>query len=58
MLDKLKSRKFWVTVGGGCALVFADALGIRDVVVPLVALLSSYLIGQSYVDRAALPGAK
>jgi|GEM_PF-6019844 len=51
--ERLKSRKFWVTVVAAVLLVFADALGIdREVSIAIVGAAASYVLGQGMVDAA------
>lgn len=56
MLEKLKSRKFWVTVVGGAIVLAGNQLGIDEAVTTkIVALIASYVIGQGISDVTA-PG--
>ena len=53
--EKLKSRKFWVTVVGGLVLLVNQALGSpmdEAAVTQIVAFLSAFLIGQGIADHA------
>lgn len=55
MLERLKSRKFWVNLVTILLVVFAGKLGVdlsSDQLMAIVGVASSYLLGQSYVDRA------
>lgn len=53
-MDKLKSRKLWVAVLGAAFASFATQLGLSETAtLEIVALLSAYVLGQSYVDRSA-----
>lgn len=52
-LDKLKSRKFWVTLITANVLMFSDALGLNltaDQIYGLIAIVAPYLLAQGYVD--------
>lgn len=52
-MDKLRSRKFWVAIGGALALILVDGLGVdldKDSIIAVVGVLSAYLLGQSWVD--------
>lgn len=56
-MDKLKSRKFWVTLATLVVIVFSQQLGLDlspEQIISGAGVVSSYLFGQSYVDRAAL----
>lgn len=55
MLDKLKSRKFWVTVVTGLLVAANDQLGLMppDSLLTLVGLVAAYILGQSAVDAVA-----
>ena len=45
--EKLKSRKFWITV----ATLVATLTGMpEETLIPLAGFISAYLLGQSYVD--------
>ena len=55
MREKLTSRKFWVSSFVLLVLVFGQALGLEipvDRAWELAAVVSTYVLGQSYVDRA------
>jgi|ETNvirenome_6_85_1030632.scaffolds.fasta_scaffold00628_21 hypothetical protein len=60
MLEKLKSRKFWIALASALAPVAGDALGNLSGVDPTTLIISttsiviSYIFGQSYVDRAGM----
>lgn len=51
--EKLKSRKFWVTIGTMILLLFAKQLGVdidESTVWGIVASVTGYNVGQGYVD--------
>lgn len=53
-IARLKSRKFWVTLLVIVLVAFTEQLGLNidpDKIVALVGMASSYVLGQSYVDR-------
>lgn len=55
MGEKLRSRKFWVSAFVLLVLTFGQALGLEipvDRAWELAAVVSTYVLGQSYVDRA------
>ncbi|MEM6988928.1 MAG: hypothetical protein AAF721_00480 [Myxococcota bacterium] len=55
MTDKLKSRKFWLTFLVVVLLAFGQMLGLDidvDKAWQLVGVASSYVFGQSLVDRS------
>lgn len=55
MREKLTSRKFWVSTFVLLVLAFGQALGLdvpTDRAWELAAVVSTYVFGQSYVDRA------
>jgi hypothetical protein len=60
MLEKLKSRKFWIALLGALAPIAGDALGNLSGVDPATLVISatsvviSYIFGQAYVDRAGM----
>jgi hypothetical protein len=60
MSDKLKSRKFWFALMGAVLPIVAQALtgeiGWQESVMASIAILSSYILGQGYVDGKALEG--
>lgn len=50
-MERLKSRKLWVTVFAGAVTIFAKELGIDpNLVDRLVGMAAAYVLGQSYVD--------
>lgn len=51
MPDRLKSRKFWVTIGCGVAMMVCKQAGI-DLPEDLVKVVLTYIGGQSAVDLA------
>lgn len=58
MIEKLKSRKLWVAVGGAAVVALLNGLGLsEDMTTKLVVLLSTYIGGQSLVDAFARPKA-
>ncbi len=53
MLEKLKSRKFWMAVISALLIIANDGLGLKiptDAVMALAGVVISYILGQSYVD--------
>lgn len=53
MPDKLKSRKFWVTVVSSILIVLNEGLGMSidsEAVLSFSGIVISYLLGQSYID--------
>jgi len=53
-MDRLKSRKLWVTVIGAAILAFAQGLGFTEGAATEIAdLIKFYLIGQAGVDAIA-----
>jgi len=54
MLEKLKSRKFWMALGGALLPIVAQAMtgevGWEEACMLSVGVLMSYIIGQGYVD--------
>lgn len=53
MPDKLKSRKFWVTIFAAILLVLTDGLGVDidpATYWSVVSIVSAYVVGQSIVD--------
>ena len=56
MIDKLKSRKLWVAVLGAALVALLNGLGLSsELVNQIVALLATYIGGQSLVDAFAKP---
>lgn len=57
MTEKLKSRKFWLAVLGAVLPIIAQGLtnevGWQEAVMSSIAILSSYILGQGYVDGQA-----
>jgi len=52
-MDKLRSRKLWVAIGGALALILVDGLGLeldKDTIIAVVGIIAAYVVGQSYVD--------
>ena len=57
MLEKFKSRKFWVTFAVLVVILFGNLLGLdidTDRIIAAAEVVSVYLLGQSYVDRKAI----
>lgn len=58
--DKLRSRKFWLAVIGALLPIVAQALtgeiGWQEATLTSIMLLSSYVLGQSFVDGKAVEG--
>ena len=56
MLSKLKSRKLWATVVGTALAAFGSQLGLPEpITTKIVALIATYIVGQSVVDAAQKP---
>jgi len=58
--EKLKSRKFWITLVTMLVVMFSDAMGLEltgDQIQWIVATASAYLIGQGVADRKVVPSA-
>lgn len=52
-MERFKSRKLWMVIVTGVLLILNEGLGWNvpsDTVLPFVALVLSYIFGQSYVD--------
>lgn len=58
MFDKLKSRKFWLALGGAILPIAAQAMtgevGWEEATMLSVGILVSYIFGQAYVDAKAI----
>ena len=58
--ERLKSRKFWFALLGALLPIIAQGMtgevGWQEAVMASVAILSSYIIGQGYVDGKAVEG--
>lgn len=53
-MDKLKSRKLWVTVLATAMVTIAEAVGIdlsQDSLIALATIVIAYVAGQAVVDR-------
>ncbi len=53
-MEKLKSRKFWITIVAAAMVAFADQFGIaldQETLIGFGSIVASYLIGQSVVDK-------
>ena len=53
MRNKMKSRKFWISVVGAVVLVLVDGLGIgidREVILAAAGVIISFVLGESYID--------
>lgn len=51
--ERLKSRKFWITVVTGLVVTLNDALGIgldEDTITQVVTVVAAYVVGQGVVD--------
>lgn len=56
---KLKSRKLWIAVGTAAIVALLTGIGVsEDVTTKLVALASSYVIGQGIADHGAGGGSQ
>ena len=59
-MDKLKSRKFWMSLVGACLPFVASALTgeipMNEAVMESVAVIMAYIFGQGYVDGKELEG--
>lgn len=56
MINKLKSRKFWVAVTSAVLIIANEGLGLnlpQEAITGVVAIVISYILGQSYVDSKA-----
>lgn len=52
-MDKLKSRKLWVTIGGAALAALADEMGWdRETIFAIAGMVASYVVGQGIVDKA------
>lgn len=57
VLDKLKSRKFWLTFAGGVVVLFAKHLGFdvdAEQIWALAGIVSSYNVAEAHVDAKRL----
>lgn len=58
--DKLKSRKFWLALVGALLPIVAQGItqevGWQESVMASIAILSTYILGQGYVDGKAQEG--
>lgn len=57
MTEKLKSRKFWITVASSVVVILNDGLGLNidsETVLGFTGIVVSYILGQSYVDGKPL----
>lgn len=53
-MDKLKSRKFWVSVVAGLLIVLNDGMGMNldnNTILGFSGIVISYVLGQSAVDK-------
>ena len=53
MKNKMKSRKFWISVVGAVLLVLVDGLGLgidREVILAAAGVIISFVLGESYID--------
>lgn len=53
MPERLKSRKFWVTIGASLIPIINEAFNLQlsqETGIALALVIASYLFGQSYVD--------
>jgi hypothetical protein len=58
-MDKLKSRKLWVSLGGLLLVLLSGPLGLGATAVAAIgAIVAAYVGGQGYVDGQAATGAK
>lgn len=56
MLDKLKSRKFWVAVVAGALVILNEGLEMNlpgETIQAFAAIIIGYLVGQGAADAAA-----
>lgn len=54
MIEKLKSRKLWVTIISGVVFAIGGAMKIDpETLQPLLVLAASYILGQGAVDAVA-----
>ena len=53
-MDRLKSRKLWVSLVTAAVVVLAETLGLKDEQLKeIVAIAIGYLVTQGYVDGKA-----
>ena len=53
MRNKLKSRKFWVSIVGAILLILADGLGVnidKEVIIAAAGVIIAFILGESYID--------
>jgi len=53
-MERLKSRKLWITVLAGAVVAFADQFGVNldpEQVISIGVIAAAYIGGQSVVDR-------
>ena len=52
-MEKLKSRKFWITIGTAILIIANRALGLGiddETITKLIALVAAYDVGQGLAD--------
>ena len=52
-MEKLKSRKFWMSIVGGVLVILNDGIGLSlptETVVSFAGIIMSYIFSQGYVD--------
>jgi len=60
-MEKIKSRKFLITVGIGLLTACNDAFALglsADTIMQIVAMAATYVVGQGYVDGKEKEGSK
>ena len=53
-MDKLRSRKFWMAIATGLLIIANEGLNLNlpnEAIMTIVAVIITYILGQSYVDR-------
>ena len=51
-MQKLKSRKLWLTILGTAAVTVLTHLGMADIAKLVAGIVASYNVGQGIADRA------
>ena len=53
-MEKLKSRKLWIAIGGALSVLLTELFGIDiapEAIGGLVLIVGSYIFGQGWVDK-------
>ena len=56
-MDKLKSRKLWMSIVSGALIIINEGLGYvvdTEIIMSFAGIVMSYILGQSYVDAKVL----